>query len=144
MVYDTFSMPIWSRWSLFRLWDTGWNVFGPTQRTGLWDRLSSSRLEVWERAWTGTSVSWFKSRWSIPRKAESRAPLAILVKVLLVKYSSLSLGVAEVSKPAGSSLEMAFLSRCNTNRLGKTARAAGDTKRGRISVFPVTLNCIVL
>lgn len=78
----------------------------------------------------GTSVSLFESRWRMPSKEESRAPLTILLMVLLVKKSSLSLGVAEDSKPAGSSLEMAFLSRCNTKRLGKTARAAGDTQRG--------------
>ena len=62
-------------------------------------------------------------------KVEFRAALAITVMVLLLKYSSLSVGATEDSKPVGSSLEMAFRSRCNTNKFGESDRAAGETKR---------------
>lgn len=104
----------------------GWKAFGPTWSTELWDRLNSSRLGSPEREWVGTSVSWFESRWSIPREAESSAPLATEVIVLFVKYNSLRFGDMDESKPVGSILEMVFLSRCNTKRFGSCARARRD------------------
>lgn len=64
------------------------------------------------------------------------APSATEAMVLFVKYSSLRLGATEESKPVGSILEMAFLSRCSTKTLGSCARAKRQKIPGKKKTEP--------
>lgn len=59
---------------------------------------------------------------------ELRAPLVITLMLLLPKYSSISVGAAEDSKPSASSFEMVFRSRCKATKLGKSDRAVEGEK----------------